>query len=313
MLKHDLAGCSTNTSATADLGKEALKRQWMSVDLLLSQRVEDQTGAAHCTYRDSRLTAGSAGQADVRTWAVTAVVKSNFFLFFSDEDKNRRKENTAQPRRGSIEWSRKKRAFDLNSGSSLARGMFCSASGGPYRLNTAGCKQMIPHCMRLWRRFRVALVRVDRTLRLQILPSGQWSAKNARFTACRECIVFLQRNGWLWTRVYPAICWGFRHQPHRSCRFFLHVWVAAENELLCIQLCLRGMLHMLTCRDGLAKTFELQTCATQRKLRHSAMPTGGPKIDSGENCFPLKVANQLASYFYTSPGPIRNVVAKQPS
>ena len=31
------------------------------------------------------------------------------------------------------------------------------------------------------------------------------------------------------------------------------------------------------------------------------MPTGGPKIDSGENCFPLKVANQLASYFYTSP------------
>ena len=86
---------------------------------------------------------------------------------------------------------------------------------------------------------------------------------------------------------------------------------AGENELL--QLCLRGMLHMLTCRDGLAKTSELQTCATQRKLRHSAMPTGGPKIDSGENCFPLKVANQLASYFYTSPGPIRNVVAKQPS
>ena len=43
------------------------------------------------------------------------------------------------------------------------------------------------------------------------------------------------------------------------------------------------------------------------------MPTGGPKIDPGENCFPLKVANQLASYFYTSPGPIRSVVAKQPS
>ena len=40
---------------------------------------------------------------------------------------------------------------------------------------------------------------------------------------------------------------------------------------------------------------------------------GGPKIDSGENCFPLKVANQLASYFYTCPGPIRSVVAKQPS
>ena len=29
----------------------------------------------------------------------------------------------------------------------------------------------------------------------------QWSGKNARFTACRECVVFLQRNGWLWTRV----------------------------------------------------------------------------------------------------------------
>ena len=29
------------------------------------------------------------------------------------------------------------------------------------------------------------------------------------------------------------------------------------------------------------------------------MPTGGPKIDSGENCFPLKVANQLASYCKT--------------
>ena len=45
------------------------------------------------------------------------------------------------------------------------------------------------------------------------------------------------------------------------------------------------------------------------------MPTGGSKIDSGENCFPLKVANQLASYFYTSPGPIRIdiVVSKQPS
>ena len=27
MLKHDLAGCSTNTSTTADRGKEALKRQ----------------------------------------------------------------------------------------------------------------------------------------------------------------------------------------------------------------------------------------------------------------------------------------------
>ena len=27
------------------------------------------------------------------------------------------------------------------------------------------------------------------------------------------------------------------------------------------------------------------------------MSTGGPKIDSGENCFPLKVANQLASYY----------------
>ena len=64
---------------------------------------------------------------------------------------------------------------------------------------------------------------------------------------------------------------------------------------------------------GLAKTFKLQTCATQRKLRHRAMPTGGPKIDSGKNCFPLKIANQLASYFYTSPGPIRSVVAKQPS
>ena len=27
MLKHDLAGCSTNTSTTTDHGKEALKRQ----------------------------------------------------------------------------------------------------------------------------------------------------------------------------------------------------------------------------------------------------------------------------------------------
>ena len=41
--------------------------------------------------------------------------------------------------------------------------------------------------------------------------------------------------------------------------------------------------------------------------------TGGPKIDSGKNCFPLKVANQLATYFYPSPGPILRIVAKQPS
>ena len=204
----------------------------------------------------------------------------------------------------------------MNSGSSLARSMFCSGSGGPYRLNTAGCKQMIPHCMRPWRRFRVALQLSESIAHCAYkkIPAGQWSAKNARFTACRECLVFLQWNGWLWTRVCPAIFWGFRHQPHRSCRFFLHVWVAAwpRRERTATVVLIRGMLHM-TCRDGLAKTFELQTCATQRKLRHSAMPTGGPKIDSGENCFPLKVANQLASYFYTSPGPIRNVVAKQPS
>ena len=106
--------------------------------------------------------------------------------------------------------------------------------------------------------------------------------------------------------------------PHRSCRSFLSLLLLV---LACLgrrrertaTVVLRGVLHMLTGRDGLAKTFELQTCATQRKLRHSAMPTGGPKIDSGENCFPLEVANQLASYFYTSPGPIRNVVSKQPS
>ena len=67
---------------------------------------------------------------------------------------------------------------------------------------------------------------------------------------------------------------------------------------------------MLTWRDGLAETFELQTCETQRKLRHSAMPTGGPKIDSGENCLPLKVANQLASYLHVPrPYPQRRLQA----
>ena len=33
------------------------------------------------------------------------------------------------------------------------------------------------------------------------------------------------------------------------------------------------------------------------------MPTSGPKIDSGEYCIPLKVANQLASYFLHVPRP----------
>ena len=198
----------------------------------------------------------------------------------------------------------------MNSGSCLARSMFCCASGGPYRLNTAGSKQMT-HCMR--RRFRVALVRPSRshTALTKNTSEIQWSTKNARFMACRECIVFLQRNGWLWTRVCPSIFCGFRHQPHRSLVASSCMFGSSQRTNSCA--CGARVLHVLSWRDSLAKTFELQTCATQRKLRHSAMPTGGPKLDSGENCFPLKVANQLASYFYTSPGPIRIVVSKQPS
>ena len=112
---------------------------------------------------------------------VTAVVKSIFFLFFSDEDKNRRKENTAQPRRGLIEWSRKKRAFDLNSGSSLVRSMFCCASGGPYRWTSQEAnKRFLTHGM-MRRRFRVVLVRVDHTLRLQKIQRDPVVRKECTF------------------------------------------------------------------------------------------------------------------------------------
>ena len=125
------------------------------------------------SYRGSRLAVGSPGQPDVRTWAV-AVVKSNFFLFFSDKDNNRqidRSDEKKTQRSPAGVWYRMLptgASFRFEQWrSSLARSMFCCASGGRYRLNvnTAGSKQMIPHCMR--RSFRVALVRVDHTLRLQ--------------------------------------------------------------------------------------------------------------------------------------------------
>ena len=234
------------------------------------------------------------------------------FLFFSDEDKNRRKENTAQPRRGLIEWSRKKRAFDLNSGSSLVRSMFCCASGGPYRWTPQEAnKWFLTHGMR--RHFRVVLVRVDHALAFTKNTAGSSGQERMHVSRLAGVRSFSSAE-----RL--AINTGLSHVILRlsppstpSILSLLPACRCRERTATVVLARRKACGNMLTWRDGLAKTFELQTCATQRKLRHRAMPTGGAKIDSGENCFPLKVANQLASYFYTSPGPIRIVVSKQPS
>ena len=189
--------------------------------------------------------------------------------------------------------------------------MFCCASGGPYRLNTAGSKQVIPHCMR--RHFRVALVRVDRTLHLQKIPAGSSGQQRMHVSRLVEsAYVFFS---------------GTVGYEHGSVPRYFEALAITPSILSLLLACLgrrrertqaatavlAGRVAQVDMTRRFGENFRTSNLRDQRKLRHSAMPTGGPKIDSGENCFPLKVANQLASYFYTSPGPIRIVVSKQPS
>ena len=168
------------------------------------------------------------------------------------------------------------------------------------------------------RRFRVVLVRVDHTLRLQKIQRDPVVRKECTFHGLQRVRSFSSAERLAMNTGLSHVILRLSPPTHRSCRFFSHVWVVAENELQ--QLCLRGARRVATCSHDATvyinhwrKLSNFKPARPQRKLRHRAMPTGGPKIDSGENCFPLKVANQLASYFYTSPGPIRSVVSKQPS
>ena len=157
-------------------------------------------------------------------------------------------------------------------------------------------------------------LRIDHTLRLQKIQRDPVVRKECTFYGLQRIRSFSSAERLAMNTAVPRYFKAFATNPIdlvTSSRMFGSLQRTNCNSCACEAL---GVLqHMLTWRDGLAKTFEFQTCATQRKVRHRAMPTGGPKIDSGENCFPLKVANQLASYFYTCPGPIRSVVSKQPS
>ena len=98
-------------------------------------------------------------------------------------------------------------------------------------------------------------------LRLQKYSGIQWSGKNARFTACRECVVFLRGTVGYKHGSVPRYFKAFATNPSilslllaclGRCRERTATGVLARRKACC---------NMLTWRDGLAKTFELQTCA----------------------------------------------------